>query len=556
MASLLVRTCLTLNIISEVSLPKEKLGEEPKNYNGKQVSRFWVGVGKKSKKMKIIKHNGYRLAEFENGYVLLCNDDLCNNLMVKCKTHKEDKESYRYCRYVACKKQACYGYEKEKSLYCKDHREKGMIDVKHEKCHFPSCDTRGSFSMKGTKYVVCKKHREEGMVDVTHKKCSYVGCKLRPNFGTEDGKPKFCLKHKDETMVDVIHIKCLAINCETRSTYGYEKNKPKFCKLHKKYDMINVVSRTCSFMNCKIQPVFNFEGERPKYCKEHKLDNMVDVINSFCIMDNCTTRASYAKLYFPGKTHCAEHSTVNEYSLNKKYPICTFNNCNEAAYYFDDEDPNIYPTRCETHKLSTDIKLIEKQCPNCDDTLYYPENQEFCMACGKYRDLILTKFKETIIYNFLKTNNIFFIYNKLIPKGKSKYRPDFLITTSYGHIILEIDEHQHETYDKSKEISRMYTIYNDIFITQPDSQVLFIRYNPDKYKGIQCKNKQRQDYLYTLITYLSLLNTINMKLGVIYLFYDGFDNNPQIQPLENYNDMYDGEELEINDEESEESLEE
>jgi len=359
-------------------------------------------------------------------------------------------------------------------------------------------------------------------------------------------------------MIDVKHKRCSHSGCRIQPSYGFEEDKPEYCKEHKKDGMIDVVSKRCSHPDCKIHPNYGFEGYKAEYCKEHKKDGMIDVKNKKCSHLDCDVRPSYCKLYFPGKTHCVEHSTVNEYSLHKKYPICIFNNCNEMAYYFDNEDPNIYPTKCEIHKLLTDIKLVEKQCPNCDDTLYFPENQEFCMDCGQYRELALVKFKETIIYNFLKTNNISFIYNKLITKGKSRYRPDFLITTSYGYIILEVDEHQHKFgyYDESKEISRMYTIYNDILITKPNAQVLFIRYNPDKYKGIQYKIKQRQDYLYTLITYLLSLDTINMKLGVIYLFYDGFDNNPQAQTLENYNDICNGEELEIIDNEEDESEEE
>ena len=78
----------------------------------------------------------------------------------------------------------------------------------------------------------------------------------------------------------------------------------------------------------------------------------------------------------------------------------------------------------------------------------------------------------------------------------SAYRPDFLINSVFGKIVLECDEFQHKNYNLKnfEEQNRMETIYKDIQILSKKEEVLFIRYHPDDYKGLQYNINGRLEY--------------------------------------------------------------
>lgn len=77
----------------------------------------------------------------------------------------------------------------------------------------------------------------------------------------------------------------------------------------------------------------------------------------------------------------------------------------------------------------------------------------------------------------------------------------------------------------------MVKIYHDIQITNPGSKVAFIRYNPDQYKGVSYPDSERLSYLHMILTHSISLDDFGPKLSKLYLYYDGFDGNPQLQPL-------------------------
>lgn len=189
---------------------------------------------------------------------------------------------------------------------------------------------------------------------------------------------------------------------------------------------------------------------------------------------------------------------------------------------------NIYPYRCSYHKLSNDIQLISKECSLCHLTLFFPENQIICMECGQYRTKKLTKFKETTIKELFLSNNIPHINDKRVSKDGSYYRPDFIFSTNWGFLIVEVDEHQHdrEGYDPENEILRMRQIYIDCQKVRQNCKILFIRYNPDNcinYPNIN--DKVRQNYLLELINYYLKVDNIPYQLTAQYLFYDDKNNN-------------------------------
>lgn len=40
-------------------------------------------------------------------------------------------------------------------LYCSQHKQEGMIDIKHKRCVFPDCSKRPSFNYTGAAAYLC-----------------------------------------------------------------------------------------------------------------------------------------------------------------------------------------------------------------------------------------------------------------------------------------------------------------------------------------------------------------------------------------------------------------
>ncbi len=257
---------------------------------------------------------------------------------------------------------------------------------------------------------------------------------------------------------------------------------------------------------------------------------MIDLKSKRCIFDNCDIQASYGYLFSKTRIHCAEHSTLNEYSKSKRFPICFDLSCSNPATFINDEDKSLQPIRCMNHKQENDIEIIEKICSSCSIKVYIPENKKICAECGQYRYKIIAH-KEYAIKMFLKFNGVKFIHDKIVHLNGSFKRPDFLINSVFGKIIIECDEFQHRDPRYNNEEKRMITIYNDIQLLSKGDEVLFIRYNPDNYKGIQFTTNDRLDYLLIILQHFITLDKLNIKLGVVYLFYDEFDGNPKIQEI-------------------------
>jgi hypothetical protein len=76
----------------------------------------------------------------------------------------------------------------------------------------------------------------------------------------------------------------------------------------------------------------------------------------------------------------------------------------------------------------------------------------------------------------------------------------------------------------------MKQIYFDVGV----ENLLFIRYNPDSYKTMDnqkpWKKPKRHDFL---LKYLNEQQN-HVNLGVVYLFYDGFINPPEIDLIDPY----------------------
>jgi hypothetical protein len=91
------------------------------------------------------------------------------------------------------------------------------------------------------------------------------------------------------------------------------------------------------------------------------------------------------------------------------------------------------------------------------------------------------KTKEFAVVEYIKRvfANLDWTADKRVVGGCSKRRPDISVDLGYQILIIEIDENQHTLYDCSCENKRIMELSRD-YGHRP---IVFIRFNPDKYKN-------------------------------------------------------------------------
>ena len=142
-------------------------------------------------------------------------------------------------------------------------------------------------------------------------------------------------------------------------------------------------------------------------------------------------------------------------------------------------------------------------------------NGNYCVPCY----IFLNPNSEVAKGNrVLKQDVIDNIYMKMYPdfiwetKDKSlpndcgvKRRPDYFIDYGTHCLILEIDENQHKNYNKQCEISRL----NEISTMVNDKPTIYIRFNPDSYKGI---DGNKVDSCFTISPGIGKLKPLKRKI--------------------------------------------
>ena len=175
------------------------------------------------------------------------------------------------------------------------------------------------------------------------------------------------------------------------------------------------------------------------------------------------------------------------------------------------------PEYCKVHREENkQLMSIETPCKKCD--LYLISNEDnLCRRCENPNTKI--KVYEIEIKILLDENELIYSsYDQCI--GAFLYRPDFVFKFDKFLIILEVDEKQHKY--EINDVKRMKDISKSI-----KKNILFIRYNPNKYKSkpkSNISNDKRHEILIERLTYYSKnFKTIKEKLSVLYLFFDNFD---------------------------------
>jgi len=515
-----------------------------------------------------------------------------------CKAHAHDGmidicHKCRRCIHVdkddiKCKRIATYNHKGEQLLYCRIHiPDKEMIDVLNPICE--ECTKVASYNYPTVNgYRFCSIHAKKfpGMIDKRAQNIMCLDCKLVQSTYNYIGlKAQYCAKcakKRDVLMVDVRSPKCIECNKKQR-IYNFIGKKAQYCSDCKKDEMVDVCSKKCEKCN-KHQALYNFKGQPALYCSKcidpgmrnvreiyciykdmngecehvayynhvgsrealycstHKENSMIVVRYPYtlCIHEGCQINksvATYGYLFRP-KTHCMKHHLQNQYSNNN--PKCTgdekSHKCKEKPLYSDSKSN--MPSRCEKHKNADDTNIVEKPCKSCNLPYFLNENNNLCPNCdGSFAQY--QKIKELFIKETFEVNDIeFTTWNRRVVGGCSAYRPDFVRDKGSFMIAIDIDEHQHKSYDKECEINRMIQIHQDIGLP-----CVFIRYNPDQYRNNNGKlikvTTGREKILSDLVRGLSnrdpIKNPIEDSLSVYYLYYDGYDGNPTRQTI-NYID--------------------
>ena len=151
-------------------------------------------------------------------------------------------------------------------------------------------------------------------------------------------------------------------------------------------------------------------------------------------------------------------------------------------------------------------------------------------------DLLL---KEGI--NFAREHHI--SYSCVSDRENNFARVDFLIQRRGGCILLEVDEKQHCNNEIVCENARMAKIHESLALEGNTLPLMFIRYNPHKYK-VNGKNGdktklQRQSALFALIESVDLRAAQPMQ--VVYMFYDSIETDNVLPPQIFDNSEYDPE---------------
>ncbi len=301
------------------------------------------------------------------------------------------------------------------------------------------------------------------------------------------------------------HKRCDHINCDKHPLFGVPGfNKKEFCKAHAPVGYEDVKNKRCAHINCDIlNPVFGVPGSnKGEFCKAHAPVGYEDVKNKRCAHINCDKHPNFGVPGFSPE-FCGEHRKDGMVAFPRKRK-----------------------------------RTVDSTCQFCTADVKYDAN--FCSSCKRYVELgnvtVKKKRKEDEIHVLL--NEHFGKENvrndRRIANGCSLRRPDFELLASWGTIIVEVDEHQHnrKTYPCECEITRMKQIYFDCGV----ERLLFVRYNPDSFKTFegdavnprtQCVSKARRQDLLVKYVKEELGREFRQDrevftLGVIYLFYDGF----------------------------------
>jgi hypothetical protein len=145
----------------------------------------------------------------------------------------------------------------------------------------------------------------------------------------------------------------------------------------------------------------------------------------------------------------------------------------------------------------------------------------------------LTKSKELDVHQTLQKADISFEYQKYMPfKGcglaseTSHAFIDFAILTTWGVILLEVDEFQHSSYDPSCDVRRDFDSCTSIALGSQQKAIV-LRFNPDAFKvagnTVHTTKKDRYAKLVEIIKSWETDPVPELGFARFFLYYDAHD---------------------------------
>lgn len=423
-----------------------------------------------------------------------------NKILVMPKNLQKHKQIKKKCHHPYCTISPSFNYKHKKTpIYCNHHKIVPMINILKPKCFHEKCMDYPCYNYpKEMRGIFCHNHKKDGMVDVISSKCVADDCQKYASFNIPGNyKPIYCSEHKHELMVDVKHKTCEYKNCDTIGSFSYPFSKNRFCSKHKTLPMIHYHKKPrCRTKKCKEQPIYSVSKDKlPEWCLHHRPEftQLYDLHRQNC--SSCELKYPLTHIYLLNDNYYCEYCVLEYGNYDK-------NEANFAAYEKFYNDNNLYVKA--THSIKIEKKIMN----------------------------IIQEYISDLMGNNL-------IISMLDVKFDNSYectkrRPDgfFLIDLkSYIlKLIIEIDEHQHKSYDCICEQSRMIEISNNLHLSYNSAKserILFIRFNPDNYKS---SGKQKythiDDRIINLKQFLSHVfsetQTLVADISVCYMYYDDY----------------------------------
>ena len=158
----------------------------------------------------------------------------------------------------------------------------------------------------------------------------------------------------------------------------------------------------------------------------------------------------------------------------------------------------------------------------------------------------MTKRKELEIHQLLREAGIQFVCQQHLPfaacglASETRYAlADFSILTSWGAILVEVDESQHKQYDPSCDVRRDFDIAASVALGSGHKLVV-LRYNPDEFKigGVTFRMAKRERHA-RLLTLLGRLQGAEPATPFtrLFLFYDRAEGSVLPTVAEHWNEV-------------------
>jgi hypothetical protein len=257
---------------------------------------------------------------------------------------------------------------------------------------------------------------------------------------------------------------------------------------------------------------------------------MVFVGMKSCEDPSCSKIPTYG---FPGypSSYCSPHhpdGTIKN-SLRK----CQTDECKEYATHGPSRDN---PAKCEEHAEASDSCLVERECTKCKRIDLLTKDGicvNFCSMEAAHRALKKRiKQKEEAIGRLLKERISIDLFSadQVIDSDCTRRRPDFVYHLGTHILIIEVDEGMHKSYactaygdDKKGRVKGEKVRMVQVAQCFDGLPVLYIRYNPDSYKGVKVTEPERRETLVRWINSCLTYQEWMVGVQVKYLFYDGYD---------------------------------